>query len=140
MAARTGLSRGAEVGEATVTGDDVDLSFATDLASVGAPARDLLGDLVSTEEDAGDNSPPGGIGRLVGHSRRGEGRSRDSCPHRASPWPSGGAGPRHSGAEDVFMLTINRAVADLDGALGGDPFPGRRRMCRRSAEQWQAVG
>jgi hypothetical protein len=66
--AEAGEADGTEVGEVTLTGDDVDVSFATDLASVGAPARDFVGDPVSTEEDAGDHSAPGEIGGLDGLS------------------------------------------------------------------------
>lgn len=68
MAARTGLSRGAEVGEATVTGDDVDLSFATDLASASTPTSGFQSDLASTQGDAGDQSASGGTGESAGLS------------------------------------------------------------------------
>ena len=53
-----GDAEGTVVGDVTVTGDDADLSFATDLASVKTPTRDFQADSVNAGDDAGEHSAP----------------------------------------------------------------------------------
>jgi hypothetical protein len=63
-----GEAEGTVVGNVSVTGDDIDLSFATDLASVTTPTRDFEADPAITNEDAADDSPPGSSGQSSGLS------------------------------------------------------------------------
>jgi hypothetical protein len=60
-----GEADGTVVGDVSVADDGLDLSFATDLASVKSPTRDFPGDPVKAGDDAGQSAGPATIA-LVG--------------------------------------------------------------------------
>ena len=99
--AEAGDAEGTVVGDVTVTGDDADLSFATDLASVKTPTRDFPADSVNAGDDAGEQSAPGGTASWPGCPPP---PWWESAPRRwpspePSPWPSGGGAPEHARTE-----------------------------------------